>query len=88
MTRLEARAYAGQFAECWPDRLQAQVDQFAERTDGHGYLVRLIIPRENRILRLSREQQFQGMMEICTVLLGEPTKRPSTTQKTCTAMVQ
>lgn len=74
MNELEARKYAEQLAQRWPDHLQVEIDRFADRADGHGYTLRLTMPRENRILHLRRGGQFQGICEICALLLGEPAK--------------
>jgi len=40
-----------------------------KREDEQGYVVRLTIPRRNRVLRMTREKQLTGMLDVCAELL-------------------
>jgi hypothetical protein len=69
MNEQEASRLATLIAKRWPTRIQAKVEITANRKEGPEYLVRLAIPRENRVLRLAREKQLPGILDVCTALM-------------------
>lgn len=56
-------------AKRWPARILATVNVPINHEDGQGYSVRVVIPREHRVLRLGREAQLPGILDVCTALM-------------------
>jgi hypothetical protein len=77
-----ARQIAAEFAACWHGRIQVQIIALHNRHDGEdGSCLLLKIPRENRMLRLTREEQLNGVLDICTLLLGSPQETTKTREE-------
>ncbi len=73
MNEREAVLLASRITTRWPDHIHAVVVGPAKCLDDQSYAVRLAIPRENRILRLGHVGQLEGILDICTTLVGSPT---------------
>lgn len=78
MNEQAASAYATQFAERWPGSVLASVDAPPKRADEQGYVVRVTIPRRNRVLRLTSEKQAPGIIDVCAELLDFKTEARTT----------
>lgn len=78
MNEQAASLYAAQFAKRWGDRVLISVDTAPKRDDEQGYVLRLTIPRRNRVLRLTRESQVSGIIDVCATLLDLKTEEEQT----------
>lgn len=82
MNHQEASWLASLIENRWPARIQATIDEPVARTDEQGYSVRVVIPREYRVLRLGRTAQLPGVLDVCATLLGPKTVSFEASHKT------
>lgn len=70
MTEQEAESVATHVTTRWPGRVQASI--VTSQRDGQlGFAVLLAIPECNRRLRLVRDIEVEGALDICAVLLSD-----------------